>query len=630
MNSHREKQNKLSSVKIAALMAAFLLLCAALFALGQRLGRKEIVGDGNGFEDLAFYVKNHGKTIKINVFTDIRVNPAEYYVFLPSFADDKEIYISFELRDHAVLSGEDGQEVRLESGDRLPEMEIDRAYTLDFYKPGETKVSETGKLTFMQSDNTAALFIDTVSRSMEYLDSNKENHEPGTMLLLDESGFTEYRGKLEEIKGHGNSTWEREKKPYGIKLPKPVRLFDLRESDRFVLLSNCMDLSMIRNRLIYGMAEKLGYPATPRLHYADLYLNGNYNGLYLISEKPGMGKNSLGLTDLEFKNTELNLIPPAGAERVKESYEDNTFAAGVRLDVLPDDITGGYLVERDYGAKFDNEVSRFTTVNKNEYVLKSPVYAPIEEVRYIKGVFEEIERRIYAGEKLEDVLDLDSFARMYVLDEFTRNEGAGVTSAYYYKDRDSVDGRVYAGPVWDYDQCLGNTYFPVVNYPFSLNFCTDHYQSTLIFYMLYRNYPEFREKVRAYYKDSFRREMQELKNSGIDSCLKEAAANQGMDCSRWGRSQEVISESSDQARDFIEKRTEFLDSVWIEEKSVYIIHFDTGNGRDLYMGVTGGTVLGDFLDATAQGLEWKDAATGEKVDPRARVDRDFELTPMAP
>lgn len=610
-------------------MAAFLLLCAALFALGLRLGRKEIVGDGNGFEDLKFYVQNKGHTVRINVFTDIRVEPAEYYLFLPSFADKKDIYISFELRDHAVLTDERGEEVRLESGDRLPEIETDHDYTLNFYKPGETEVSETGKLTFMQSDNTAALFIDTVSRSMEYLDSDKEHHEPGSLLLLDESGFTEYRGKLEEIKGHGNSTWEREKKPYGIKLPKPVRLFDLRESDRFVLLSNCMDLSMIRNRLIYSLAEKLGYPATPRVHYADLYLNGNYNGLYLISEKLGVGKNSLDISDLEFKNTELNLIPPAGAERVTESFEDGSLAAGVRLDVLPDDITGGYLVERDYGAKFDNEVSRFTTVNKNEYVLKSPVYAPIEEVRYIKGIFEELERRIYAGEELESIIDLDSFVRMYVLDEFTRNEGAGVTSAYYYKDRDSADKKVYAGPVWDYDQCLGNTYYPVVNYPYSLNFCTDHYQSTLIFFMLYKNYPEFRERVRTYYKDSFRPEVQELKTAAIDRCLKEVSANHGMDCDRWGRSQGVITESADQARDFIEKRTEFLDRVWIEKEPVYIIHFNTPNERNLYMGVTGGTVLGDFLETTAQGLKWKDAATGEKVDPKARVDRDIELMPMS-
>jgi len=328
-------------------MAVFLLLCSAIFALSIRLGKKEVIGDGNGFEDLKFYVKNKGHTVRINVFTDIRVEPAEYYLFLPSFADKKEIYISFELRDHAVLTDEKGEEVRLESGDRLPEIDDNSEYSLSFFKPGETEVSERGRLSFMKSEETPALFIDTVSKSMEYLNSDKENHEPGSMLLLDENGFTEYRGKLEEIKGHGNSTWEREKKPYGIKLPKPVRLFDLRESDRFVLLSNCMDLSMIRNRLVYGLAEKLGYPATPRVHYADLYLNGDYNGLYLISEKPGMGKFSLNLTDLEFKNTELNLIPPAGAERVTESFEDGTMAAGVRLNVLPDDISGGYLAGRD-------------------------------------------------------------------------------------------------------------------------------------------------------------------------------------------------------------------------------------------------------------------------------------------
>ncbi|MBQ9549372.1 MAG: hypothetical protein IJU87_01030, partial [Lachnospiraceae bacterium] len=94
MNSIKEKQNKISTVRLAALMAVFLLLCSAIFALSIRLGKKEVIGDGNGFEDLKFYVKNKGHTVRINVFTDIRVEPAEYYLFLPSFADKKEIYIS--------------------------------------------------------------------------------------------------------------------------------------------------------------------------------------------------------------------------------------------------------------------------------------------------------------------------------------------------------------------------------------------------------------------------------------------------------------------------------------------------------------------------------------------------------
>ncbi len=620
------REKKKSTWTIAVLMAAFFIICFFLHASFHYLEKTGKEEERSVFDSLCFYVRNRGNNVKIKTFTDIRVDPAVYYVFLPSFAADKPVFVTFSDRDHLILSGEEGEEYRLENGDRLPELEEGSRYCLSFFRK-TGGASEKGDIFFLRSDNTAALFLDTVSGSMEYLDSDKENTEAGMMLLLDENGYTEYQGRLEEINGHGNSTWEREKRPYGLKLTKPVRIFELPESDHLVLLSNFMDISMVRNSFIYKMAEELGYKATPRLHYADVYLNGNYNGLYALSNKILAGENGLDITDLGFKNTALNIVPPEGAERITEKGEGNTIAAGVKLDVLPDDISGGYIVERDYANKFDEEPSRFTTAHGNEYVIRSPLFAPIEEVRYIKAVFEEAEERIYRGEPLDSILDIDSFVKMYVLDEFTRNEGAGVTSAYYYKDRDEADPLIYAGSVWDYDQSLGNTYFPVVNYPSSLNFCTDHYQSTLIFYQLYRNYPQFREKVMAYYKNVFRPYMLGHSEEMLKSYLSCVTADNGMDSARWGRDSGDIEVSCEQARDFIKKRTDFLDKVWIDRQETAVIHFNTGGGKDLHVGLLKGEDPAGYLNEIFPDKAWIEKSSGKRAEETGPLTGDIELVP---
>ena len=611
---------------IVVLMTAFFIICFFLSDSFHYLEKSESKAGRSVFDSLCFYVRNRGNNVKINVFTDVRVDPAVYYVFLPSFAADDPVFVTFSDRDHIILSGGGKEECRLESGDRLPEVENGSKYCLSFFmKDGDA--TEKGDIFFLRSDSTATLFLNTVSGSMENINSDKENTEPGTMLLLDENGFTEYQGRLEEIKGHGNSTWLRDKKPYGLKLTKPVRIFDLPETDHLILLSNNMDVSMVRNAFTYKLAEELGYKATPRLHYADVYLNGQYNGLYVISNKIAAGKNSLGITDLGFINAAMNVIPPEGAERITEKGEGDTIAAGVKLDVIPDDIRGGYIIERDYGGKFDSEPSRFTTEQGNEYVIRNPLFAPIEEVRYIKNVFEEAEERIYRGDPLDSILDIDSFVRMYVLDEFTRNEGAGVTSAYYYKDRDEVDPRIYAGPVWDYDQSLGNTFYAAVNYPSSLNFCTDHIESTMLFYELYRNYPEFREKVMAYYKDVFRPYILSRSGEQLEYYLSLVNADNGMDSARWGRDNSDIKASYEMARDFIRKRTDFLDKVWIDRQETAVIHFNSGDARDLHVGLLKGEDPAAYLKKVFPKRNWIEKKSGKRAEILGPLTGDIELIP---
>ncbi len=586
------KNLKYSGIKIWGLMLFLVAFACLCLVLNSRFAREASLSDLKGgvtvFEKMVFCVKNEGQTISTKAYKDITVNPTVYCVFLPSCSKGKEIFIYFELRDIFTLISPDGTEYVLKSGDKLPDIELKKEYDLCMTGGYDENYDYT-KIAFYRSDDMASVFIDTESGDMEYLDSDKENREKGKILILNEEGGTEYKGKLDEIKGHGNSTWMRAKKPYGLKLYNKRNLFNMGSSKNWILLSNSMDLSMMRNSLIDDIAHSLDLPASPELHYVDLYLNGKYNGLYTLSSKTEIAENRLNITDLDLINKSLNLTPPSGAEQITDDSRKSGLVAGIKLDVLPEDITGGYLIEHDYGAKFNSEPSRFTTTDGDRYVLRSPAYAPIEEVRYIADIFDELERRAKSGGDLSDLIDLKSFARIYVLDEFTRNEGAGVTSAYYYKDKDSSDPLVYAGPIWDYDQCLGNTYFPIVNEPRTLNFCTDHLQSTHLFYELYMNHPEFREEAMRYYKDEFRPCMAGFLETGFDSYLNKVLSDNDMNNRRWGNDDKAIEDSVIQAEDFIRERLEFLDKVWIDREKIKVLHFDNGRGRDFRIGVLEGS-----------------------------------------
>lgn len=88
-----------------------------------------------------------------------------------------------------------------------------------------------------------------------------------------------------EVKGRGNSTWGMEKKPYRLKLNKKAPLLGLPEVKSFALLANYSDKTLLRNAISLCMARQLGLEYTPSDHFVELYLNGEYQGVYQLTDK---------------------------------------------------------------------------------------------------------------------------------------------------------------------------------------------------------------------------------------------------------------------------------------------------------------------------------------------------------
>ena len=94
---------------------------------------------------------------------------------------------------------------------------------------------------------------------------------------------TEIVGYSAGIRGRGNSTWELPKKPYRIKFEEKVSLFGEAKNKSWVLLALYYDYSAVKDKLAFAMADAIGTDVfVPSYHYVELYLNGKYQGLYLL------------------------------------------------------------------------------------------------------------------------------------------------------------------------------------------------------------------------------------------------------------------------------------------------------------------------------------------------------------
>lgn len=361
------------------------------------------------------------------------------YFFLPSC-----------VRSHKVKFGElGGSSVRIdghlyEPGDDFA-WEEDREYQMQV--TDEAYEVYSYELTFMKSGNIPAVFINTGSGSMENLHEDKNNEETGEICIVREDGNTEYQGELERISGRGNSTWEYDKKPYAIKLSEKYPLCGLDKSDRWRLLALWREGSKLDNKIAMDLAEEMGLAYSAQGTWVDLYLNGEYAGNYLLAESVSVGEGRVNITNLEKENKRYNTGIDSAVTYEGENNKGYLIESGRN-------ITGGYLIEKDHPKHYEEEASGFETSVGNLFTINAPQHASKEQVEYIQDYVESIDRMIQNGQpEVWEYLDVSSFAKRFLVDEVSLNTDTGLTSMYFYKERD--DDMLYSGPAWDYDNAFG-------------------------------------------------------------------------------------------------------------------------------------------------------------------------------
>lgn len=308
--------------------------------------------------------------------------------------------------------------------------------------------------------NVDAMFVETATGSMKAIHKNKDYKENGNVFYLGKDGSVVYNGAMKHIKMRGNASVTMDKKNYTVKLMSGAKLAGMKKAKSWVLLGSFRDHTLLRNQITYSMAKYAGLPYTSSVAQIDLYLNHEYNGTYMLTEKIEVGKDRININDLDKANEAVNeqlpeTYPTVGTKKtLKGQYK------AYKLDHDPDDITGGYIIEyENWRARYSDAASSYTTTKGKVLNLKSPEYASVKEIEYIAEFMQGYEDAIFApdgidpksGKHYDEFVDFDSLVRKYMLEEISMNEDGNGSSQYYVKPSDSESKVAFAGPCWDYD-----------------------------------------------------------------------------------------------------------------------------------------------------------------------------------
>lgn len=249
-----------------------------------------------------------------------------------------------------------------------------------------------------------------------------------------------YNGKI-GIEYRGNYSLSLPQKPYAFETRDvngnsiDYSLLGMPVENDWVLLANYNDKSFARNILPFHFFEWMGNYA-PRTRLADLVLNGEYQGIYLLGEKIKRDNNRVDVNKLE------------------------------PIEISGPDLTGGYILKVDYWDNTDSWQLNHSPIGfpgldiHMVYVYPKPDEIMPQQQTYIQNFIDDYETALYGTNFTHPSLgyrafiDVPSFIDYFIVNEVCRNGDGFKKSRFFSKDKDKSDGTVRklkAGPVWDFD-----------------------------------------------------------------------------------------------------------------------------------------------------------------------------------
>ena len=432
------------------------------------------------------------------------------YLFLPASADlaNLNVTITRSANDGSlVVAGDQGSQPVNGNADALNVSAL--ASETDGYRLLTAKVGNGTAFTvrIMQATNLPTIYLTSTNANTQgrsYVDSSKRNTTTAALKMIDAAGSEISTMDIKELKARGNSTFTyAAKKSYQMKLETASDLLQNGENVKtWVLLANYFDATLMHDKLFKDMAAALEMPYTASCDWVNLYYDGEYRGVYLLSEKNAVKDTGINITDLEAaykdQNPEYgtNMTTATGTNAYGGSY---TYTTGL---TDPTDITGGYLLELNHDAP--DEVNGFVTKKGKGVNVKSPEWCGDAAMEYISEYYQAFENAVYAmdengnytginddGKHYYEYVDRDSLVKIFLLQELALSPDGFISSLYFYKD---ANGIMYAGPIWDQDMTLGTGWTKYIS-PDTTDY---HYLAEALIQI-----PDFREAVIAYYNATF-------------------------------------------------------------------------------------------------------------------------------
>lgn len=379
-----------------------------------------------------------------------------------------------------------------------------------------------------QTDGLPSLYVMMSDDDVDSIMHDKGYKALAFITLVAPTGDTVLCDSIDNIHTRGNFTFKHKKKPFTIKLRKKTKMLGLDRGKRYVLLANAFDESHIRNAVAFDLAEQIGLKA-PKYSYLSLYINSRYRGLYQITNK---------------------------VEDILDFGRDGFLMEGNSHVELPRHLTDD---ERD-------SIIRIYDIIKSN----------VENCSNCDACYDSLQRW----------MDLESFAKYYLLHEITLNMDATGPGSFFKYASNEDGGKLHAGPVWDFDKSLA-TIHRGWNYEWEKNEIVaglglidsiDSFRSGILLYSLWER-DDFRELV----KDIYINEVSELcydylESGRIDSLIDYLRLGAKKDYEENGGWRYfAFDEETQRVRTFLQQRLEFLDWYFATPRKdmVCITYLDT-------------------------------------------------------
>lgn len=302
----------------------------------------------------------------------------------------------------------------------------EQGYQIDLSKEvdNRTNVSvdfcdDNYRISVIHMENTPSVFVTTNEKYADnLLRRDKNNFINGYVRVFNEDGTENYSGGLESIAGRGSHSWAwSEKKSFNLQLLKRANILNMGRAKSYVLMAGHRDASLLSYMFTMKMDKELDWDYAPDYQLANLYIDGEYTGLYILCEK------------MEIGDSRLNID-----ERV--------------------DDTGAYVYEMR--ADYYQEKTYFTVSSENTYLIRNPKFPSDGEFEYSTKLWDGFERAVFSqdgvnneGYHFSDYIDMQSWARLMMMLELNGEQSIH-GSLYFYKESDKKgDGKIHALPPWD-------------------------------------------------------------------------------------------------------------------------------------------------------------------------------------
>ena len=437
---------------ISFLLCAIILVSAVPFTASA----------GDDPTDAEFYATtsdNPTLSFDISSYED---SSGEYYLFLPKGVDASNLIIRYNREINRVVGGTHY------GYDRYISVDATNEVTLGI--DGDTLCIMQGSIPSLSISIDDGYSLDEI-----HADKNVKIRTSVSISGTDGGEF-DLSPAPAELKTRGNSTFDFMKKPYQIKFDSKTDVFGMGKAKKWVLLANYVDGTMVRNKVIFDLADEIGMPYTCKSVFVDLYIDGDYMGVYQLCEKVEIGSSRVPL------ETDYGVV--AEMEHANRLAYDDIF--------FKTQVSGKPFVYKEY-------VSDFEETEDAKEIAKVT-----EAKRFFENHINTLEDELFNGgsdwELVSSMIDVESFINFYFIVEFCENVDATLASTYFYMD--GPGDVLHCGPLWDYDRCFGTSNEGMDREADFLKNVVDTVDKYRVdwFKMLFR-YPEFAELVNEAYDE---------------------------------------------------------------------------------------------------------------------------------